>query len=92
MFGVLAINIPSSVRWFITFVDDCTRMTWLYSLKHKHEVFEIFRSFHNLIQTPFSAKLLILWSDNGGEYDNEKFHKYFKEHGLHHETSFPQTP
>ena len=34
-----------------------------------------------MIQTQFSAKLLILRSGNGEEYDNEKFHKYFKEHG-----------
>ena len=61
-------------------------------LKNKHEVFEIFRSFHNMIQTQFSAKLQILRSDNGEEYDNAQFHIYFQEHGLHHETSCSQTP
>ena len=60
-------------------------------LKNKHEVFEIFRSFHNMIQTQFSAKLQILRSDNDGEYDNAQFHRYFQEHGLHHKASYSQT-
>lgn len=92
VWGPAPINISSGVRWFVTFIDDCTRMTWLYVMKNKHEVFEIFRSFHCMIKTQFSAKLQIVRSDNGGEYDNAQFHKYFQEHGLHHETSCSQTP
>ena len=47
----------SDFRWFVTFIDDCTRMTWLYMMKHKSEVFSIFRSYHAMIKTQFSAKL-----------------------------------
>jgi hypothetical protein len=51
VWGPAPITISSGARWFVTFVDDCTRMTWLYVMKTKHEVFDIFRSFHNMIQT-----------------------------------------
>ena len=67
-------------------------MTWLYVMKHKHDVFNIFQMFHTLIQTQFSAKIRILRSDNGGEYVNQEFHHYFKTHGIVHETTCPQTP
>ena len=60
-------------RWFVTFIDDCTRITWLYLMKHKHEVFSIFRSFHAMIKTQYSAILKILHSDNGEEYVNHEF-------------------
>ena len=40
----------------------------------------------------FSVKLQILRSYNGGEYNNAQFHRYFQEHGLHHEISCSQTP
>lgn len=80
------------VRWFVTFIDDCTRMTWLYLLKNKDEVFKVFQSFHAMIQTQFSAKLRVLRSDNGGEFINQRFRTYFEQHGLIHETSCPQTP
>jgi len=76
----------------VTFVDDCTRMTWLYLLKRKDEVFGVFRAFHAMIQNQYSAKVRILWTDNGGEYMNRDFHEYFQRTGLLYESSCSQTP
>lgn len=59
---------PYGNKWFIIFVDDCTRMTWLYLLKRKDEVFTVFKSFHVMIQTQYSTKIQTLRTDNGGEY------------------------
>ena len=28
--------------YYVLFVDDCTRMSWIYFLKHKSEVFSVF--------------------------------------------------
>jgi hypothetical protein len=36
-------------RWFVTFMDDCTRMTQLYLMKHKYKVFDVFHTFHAMI-------------------------------------------
>ncbi|XP_022889208.1 uncharacterized protein LOC111404668 [Olea europaea var. sylvestris] len=85
-------SIGSKVSWFVIFVDDCTRMTWLYLMKHKNEVLQVFQSFHAMIRTQFSAKLRVIRSDNGGEYDNQRFRTYFEHHGLIHETTCPRTP
>ena len=60
----------SGIKWFVTFIDDCTRMTWLYMMKHKNEMFKIFKDFHRIVQTQFSATIRVLCSDNGGEYVN----------------------
>jgi hypothetical protein len=92
VWGPSPISTVSGIRWFVTFIDDCTRMTWLYVMRHKNDVFSIFRAFHTLIQTQFSAKIRVLRSDNGGEYVNQEFHHYFKTHGIVHETTCPQTP
>lgn len=92
VWGPSPLSTVSGVRWFVIFIDDCTRMTWLYLIKNKDEVFSIFRSFHTMIQTQFSAKIHRLRSDNGGEYVNHHFHAYFQHHGIIHETSCPQTP
>lgn len=92
VWGPSPVSTSSGVRWFVIFVDDCTRMTWLYLLKNKDEVFEVFQSFHTMIQTQFSAKLQVLRSDNGGEYVNRRFRAYCEQHGLLHETTCPQTP
>ncbi|WJX11696.1 Beta-galactosidase 8 [Trifolium repens] len=92
VWGPSPISTVSGIRWFVTFIDDCKRMTWLYVMRHKNDVFNIFRAFHTLIQTQFSAKIRVLRSDNGGEYVNQEFHHYFKTHGIVHETTCPQTP
>ena len=72
VWGPAPVSVSSSIRWFVIFVDDCTRMTWLYLMKSKNEVARIFCSFHTMIKTQFSTKLQILGSDNGGEYDNKE--------------------
>ena len=82
----------SGVRWFVIFVDDCTRMTWLYLMKNKDEVFSVFCSFHEMVKTQYSTTICILRSDNGGEYMHRDFKNYFSRHGLIHETTCPQTP
>ena len=92
VWGPSLITTSSSIHWFVTFINDCTHMTWLYLLKHKDDVFSVFQSFHTMIQTQFSAKIQILRSDNGGEYVNKKFQDYFATYGLLHETSCAQTP
>ena len=88
VWGPSPITTSSGIHWFVTFIDDCTCMTWLYL----DDVFNVFQSFHTMIQTQFSAKIQILHSDNGGEYVNKKFQDYFATHGLLHETSCAQTP
>ena len=67
-------------------------MTWLYLLKHKDEVLSVFKSFHAMVNTQFSAKIQVLCSDNVGEYVNHQFRDYFNLHGILHETLCPQTP
>lgn len=51
VWGPSPISTLSGFRWFVTFVDDCTHMTWLYVMKHKHDVFGIFWMFHTLVKT-----------------------------------------
>ena len=89
VWGPFPVSTTSDHHWFVIFVDDYTRMTWIYLLKHKNEALSMFRSFHVMIQTQFSAKIQILRSDNDGEYANRGFHYYFQYHGIHHETVTP---
>lgn len=45
------LEVPSIGRnkYFITFVNDYTRMTWLYLIKFKSEALEVFKKFKTLI-------------------------------------------
>ena len=91
VWGPSPITTSSGIRWFVTFIDDCTQMTWLYLLKHKSDVFFAFKTFHTMVQTQFSTTIRILRSDNGGEYVNNDFSYYLTNHIILHETTCLQT-
>jgi hypothetical protein len=60
VWGPSPVSIVSGICWFMIFIDDCTRMTWLYLLKHQNEVLSVFQSFQTMVRTQFSAKIQIL--------------------------------
>lgn len=44
-----------SYSYFLLFIDDSTRMSWVYFLKHKSEFFDAFIKFYNMIVTQFKT-------------------------------------
>jgi len=79
-------------QYFLLFVDDFSRMTWVYFLKHKSEVPDKFYAFYQMIHTQFGKKIQVLRSDNGGEFVNKSMQEFLRENGLIHQTSCPNTP
>jgi transposase InsO family protein len=74
-------------KYFVTFVDDFSRETWIYLLKFKSEVVDVFKDFHTLVINQFSTKLKILRSDNGTEYMSQKMTQYLASHDILHQSS-----
>ncbi|KAI5317378.1 hypothetical protein L3X38_037085 [Prunus dulcis] len=82
----------SDFKWFMTFIDDCTRMTWVFPLKQKSEVTAKFKLFYQYVATQFDKKITTLRSDNGGEYVNHDLHTFLSQHGIVHQTTCAYTP
>ena len=79
-------------KWFVTFIDDHTRVCWVYLLKDKTEVRSVFVKFHSMIQTQFQTKIQILRTDNGTEYVNHILQDYLQTQGIIHQSSCVDTP
>ena len=79
-------------RWFVSFIDDCTRVTWIYLLKHKSDVSSIFPKFLNMIQSQFGVKVKRVRSDNAKDYFNQILTPYFEQEGIIHQSSCVNTP
>ena len=60
-------------RWFVTFIDCYSRITWLYLMKQKSEVMKYFQNFDSYVRTQFDKRIKVLRSDNRTEYTNRKF-------------------
>ncbi|KAL6326273.1 hypothetical protein AAG906_004770 [Vitis piasezkii] len=78
-------------RWFVTFVDDHTRVTWVFLMKKKSEVREIFENFNNMVRRSFQAKFKSL-DDNAREYYHNILGSYLLENGIVHQSSCIDTP
>lgn len=48
--GPMSTKNLSSVEYFVTFIDDHSRKTWIYFLKTKDEVFGRFKEFKALVE------------------------------------------
>jgi hypothetical protein len=72
--------IPSPVaslggsQYYVTFIDDSNRKVWVYFLKLKFDVFEVFKKWkgHDKDRN-WSEIEVFLRSDNGGEYKDGDF-------------------
>ena len=47
----------------MSFIDDFSKFTWIYLIKHKSEVFQKFHDFQNLVERRFDRKILALQTD-----------------------------
>jgi len=82
----------SGMKYFVTFIDCYSRMTWLYLMKHKSEVLNCFKDFCACVKNQFNAHVQIIRTDNGTEYLNNEFKSFLSTEGILHQTSCPDTP
>ncbi|XP_050908623.1 uncharacterized protein LOC127122307 [Lathyrus oleraceus] len=55
-------------RYFIIFIDDFSRFTHVYLLKHKDDDFNAFKIYKAEVENQLSRSIKVLRSDKGGEY------------------------
>ena len=78
--------------YYVTFIDDATRKTWIYCIQNKSVVFDTFKKWKALVEIDTGKKLKCLRSDNGGEYYSKEFDRYYLKHGIHRDKTVPRTP
>ena len=83
---------PTGFKYFVTFVDYFSRVTWLYLMKIHYELFSHFIAFYAEIQTQFHVPVQILRNDNAKKYLSKPFQSFMLQHGIIHQTSCVDTP
>ena len=54
--------------YFITFIDDFSRFTYVYLMRNKDESFDMFTCYKTEVENQKDRKIKILQSDRDGEY------------------------
>jgi hypothetical protein len=78
--------------YFLTFIDDYSRKTWVYFIKHKSETFDKFKEFKALVEKQSGLSIKILISNRGGEYNSNEFLEYCRYHGIEKQFTTSYTP
>jgi len=88
-------NTPSlgGSKYFVTFIDEYTRYSKVYFLKHKNEVLERFQDYKNEVENFTGYRIKFLQSDNErAEYCNKDFEDFLKKCGIQRRLSAVYTP
>jgi hypothetical protein len=90
--GPMLVKYLGGSIYYVTFIDEYSRNTWLYLLKTKDEVFIKFQEFKEEIENLTNKKIKILRIDNVGEYTSKEFVAFYKSVGIRMELTVPHNP
>jgi hypothetical protein len=77
-------------KYYISFIDDFSKFSWIYLLHNRSEVAQIFLQFQAHVERLLETKIKFVQSDWGGEYQSVH-NKFFHSLGTGHCVSCPHT-
>lgn len=90
--GPMKVEFVGHAQYFLIFVDDLSRKTFIYFMRKKSEVEQAIKNFINHVERECGKKVKVIKSDNGGEYISASLSNYFEQNGIEHQYSAPYTP
>ena len=78
--------------YYVCFVDDFSRYTWLYFMRSHFDILSIYRQFTEMIHTQFGRRIKVFRSDGAREYLSTAFRALLSSHGTLPQQSCPHTP
>ena len=89
--GPMSVPSIGGYLYYIIFVDDFSRKTWIYFLKKKKsiDVLNKFKDFKALTENLTSKRIKILRMGNGAEYISKAFSTFCIESGIKMEFTIP---
>ena len=79
-------------KYFVTFIDNYSRICSVYFMHTKDEVFSKFKEYEVEVTNQTDKRIKVLRTDNGGEYTSKQFEDYLKMKGIVHQKTVPRSP
>ncbi|RVX11444.1 Retrovirus-related Pol polyprotein from transposon RE1 [Vitis vinifera] len=92
VWGPFPVSSHEKFKYYVTFIDDHSRFTWVYFLRSKSEVFHTFTKFLAYVDNQFSTSIKTLRINFGGEYLSTEFQVFLASKGIIHQRSCSSTP
>ncbi|GJX55505.1 retrovirus-related pol polyprotein from transposon TNT 1-94 [Tanacetum coccineum] len=90
--GLMRVASINGKKYILVIVDDYSRFTWVYFLRTKDEAPDMIIDFVNQVQRNLKASILMIRTDNGTEFKNEKLRAFYAKLGIVHKTLIARTP
>lgn len=90
--GPMKTTTPSGNRFVMHLIDDYSRFTVTYLLKHKSEAAQIIKDYVRWTQNVFGRKPGAIRSDGGGEFCNNDLKSFYRAEGIMAQFTTPYTP
>ena len=78
-------------RYFVIFIDDYSRYSWIFPMKCRSKILPIYINFAKMIETQFSKRIKTFCSDNALEYTQYAFQALLHSYGIVHHLTSPGT-
>ena len=92
VWGPSPVASKSGSNYYVSFVDDYTRYTWVYLMKRRSDFLTIYSDFRALVKTQHSAVIKCFRCDLGGEFTSNDFNQLLAADGTVHQSSCTDTP
>ncbi|KAL4312146.1 hypothetical protein GQ457_01G025590 [Hibiscus cannabinus] len=79
-------------RYYVAFINNFTRICWIFFLKFKSEIAGAFWKFKRMVENQSGNHIQLLRFDNGKEYTSDNFNAFCKEAGIEHQLTAPYSP
>ena len=83
--GPMIVSSLNEYLYYVLFIDDHSRKTWIYFLKTKDGVLVRFQEFKAQVENLTGRRIKVLRSDNGREYTSRDFSAFCIEAGIKRE-------
>ena len=90
--GPMSSSSLSGYVYYVSFIDDFSRKTWIYFMKNKDEVFSKFKEFKALIENHTEKKIKNFRLENGGEFTSNELKELCRDSGIKRELTTPYNP
>ena len=92
LWGKVPVEPRGGKHYYVTFIDNKTRLTHLYLLKTKDKTAKVYRKYKAWVEVHMGQKIKVLNSDRGGEYQGMECVKYLKTKGTVQKLNIHDTP
>jgi hypothetical protein len=90
--GPMTLSYLVGLLYYVIFIDDFSRKTWIYFINTKDEVFSRFQELKARVENLIGNKIKVLRTDNGGEYTSKEFNDFYRKEGIKRELIVPYNP